>query len=229
MKPRNGRTGGARRSAPLSQETIVSAALRILDSEGPQWLTMRRLARELCITPMALYHHVRDRHELLLLLVATRSRGRARPALPEDPRERLLAAAQLLHDVLAQYPFLNEILASPDLLAVSALWIMEALLDAAVECGLTPEEAAQAHQAIWHFTVGVLLIRTTSRRHHAELNRPTEREQVFATLSPAAFPRVTSLADRWSALTARDTHREALEDIVEGLLGGRPAHPGEHT
>ncbi|SPE99893.1 TetR/AcrR family transcriptional regulator [Streptomyces sp. MA5143a] len=229
MKPRNGRRGGARRSSPLSQETIVAAALRILDSEGPQQLSMRRLARELSITPMALYHHVRDRHELLLLLVASRSQGRARPVLPEDPRERLLAAAQLLHDVLAQYPFLNEILASPDLLAVSALWVMEALLDAAVECGLTLEEAAQAHQALWHFTVGVLLIRTTSRQHHAELTRPTEREQVFATLSPAAFPRVTSLADRWSALTARDTHREALEDIVEGLLGGRPAHPGEHT
>ncbi|MFH8798211.1 TetR/AcrR family transcriptional regulator [Streptomyces sp. NPDC017936] len=229
MKPRNGRKGGARQSAPLSQEAIVTAALHILDSEGPQRLSMRRLAKELSITPMALYHHVRDRHELLLLLVAHRSRSHARPVLPEDPRERLLAAAQLLHDVLAQYPFLNEILASPDLLAVSALWVMEALLDAAVECGLTLEEAAQAHQAIWHFTVGVLLIRTTSRRHHAELTRPTRREQAFATLSSDAFPRLTSLADRWSSLTARDTHREALEDIVEGLLGGRPTHPGEHA
>ncbi|MEU8653495.1 TetR/AcrR family transcriptional regulator C-terminal domain-containing protein [Streptomyces sp. NPDC048737] len=229
MKPRNGRRGGARQSAPLSQETIVTAALHILDSEGPQQLSMRRLARELSITPMALYHHVRDRHELLLLLVASRSRGRDRPVLPEDPRERLLAAAQLLHDVLAQYPFLHEILASPDLLAVSALWVMEALLDAAVECGLPLEEAAQAHQAIWHFTVGVLLIRTTSHQHHAELTRPTQRERAFATLSPADFPHVTSLADRWSSLTARDTHREALEDIVEGLLGGRPAHPGEHA
>ncbi|MGW2086499.1 TetR/AcrR family transcriptional regulator [Streptomyces sp. NPDC001880] len=229
MKPRNGRRGGARRSTPLSQETIVEAALRILDSEGPRQLSMRRLAKELSITPMALYHHVRDRHELLLLLVASRSQGHARPVLPEDPRERLLAAAQLLHDVLAQYPFLNEILASPDLLAVSALWVMEALLDAAVQCGLTPEEAAQAHQAIWHFTVGVLLIRTTSRQHHAELTRPTQREQIFATLPPDGFPRMTALAGRWSALTARDTHREALEDIVEGLLAGRAAHPGEHT
>ncbi|MEV6961724.1 TetR/AcrR family transcriptional regulator [Streptomyces sp. NPDC051207] len=229
MKPRNGRRGGARQSAPLSQETIVRAALHILDSEGPQRLSMRRLAKELSITPMALYHHVRDRHELLLLLVASRSQGRDRPVLPEDPRERLLAAAQLLHDVLAQYPFLNEILASPDLLAVSALWVMEALLDAAVQCGLTLEEAAQAHLAIWHFTVGVLLIRTASRRHHAELTRPTQREQVFATLSPDAFPRLTSLADRWPSLTARDTHRVALEDIVEGLLGGRPTDPGEHA
>ncbi|MDX3525580.1 TetR/AcrR family transcriptional regulator C-terminal domain-containing protein [Streptomyces sp. ID05-39B] len=229
MKPRNGRRGGARQSAPLSQETIVAAALHILDSEGPQQLSMRRLARELSITPMALYHHVRDRHELLLLLVASRSRGHDRPILPEDPRERLLAAAQLLHDVLARYPFLHEILASPDLLAVSALWVMEALLDAAVECGLPLEEAAQAHQAIWHYTVGVLLIRTTSHQHHAELTRPTQRERAFATLSPDDFPRVTSLADRWSSLTARDTHREALEDIVEGLLRGRPAHPGEHA
>ncbi|MGQ4488530.1 TetR/AcrR family transcriptional regulator [Streptomyces sp. 372A] len=229
MKPRNRRRADSRRSAPLSQETIVAAGLRILDTEGPQQLSMRRLARELSITPMALYHHVRDRHELLLLLVASRSRERPRPVLPEDPRERLLAAAQLLHDVLEEYPFLNEILASPDLLAVSALWVMETLLDAAVECGLTPVEAAQAHQAIWHFTVGVLLIRTTSRQHHAELTRPTQREQVFATLAPTDFPRVTSLAGRWSALTSRDTHREALEDIVEGLLGGRPAHPGEHA
>ncbi|MFI8288665.1 TetR/AcrR family transcriptional regulator [Streptomyces sp. NPDC085614] len=226
MKPRNGRRGTARRPAPLSQESIVTAALRILDEEGPRQLSMRRLAKELSITPMALYHHVRDKHELLLLLLASMSRDRPRPVLPDDPRERLVAAAQLLHDVLAQYPFLTEILASPDLLAVSALWVMEALLDAAVECGLTLEQAAQAHQAIWHYTVGVLLIRTTRIQHHAELTRPTQREQVFATLPADEFPRVTSLADRWGPLTTRDTHREGLEDIVEGLLGPRPGRPG---
>ncbi|MFI9804306.1 TetR/AcrR family transcriptional regulator [Streptomyces sp. NPDC052301] len=227
MKPRNGRRAG--RPAPLSQEAIVSAALRILDTEGPEQLSMRRLAKELSITPMALYHHVRDKHDLLLLLLASQSRDRPRAALPEEPRERLLAAAQLLHDVLAQYAYLDEILASPDLLAVSSVWIMEALLDAAVQCGLTLEQAAQAHQVIWHYTVGLLKIRNTRRRHHAELNRPTQREQVFATLPAAEFPRVTSLADRWSELTVRDTHRKGLEDVVDGLLGQYLAPPGDLT
>ncbi|MGW7469036.1 TetR/AcrR family transcriptional regulator [Streptomyces xantholiticus] len=226
MKSRTGRGGRAGRPGPLSQEAIVTAALRVLDDHGPDQLSMRRLARELSITPMALYHHVRDKHELLLLLLAYKSRSFPRPVLPDEPRERLLAAAQLLHDVLTECPFLDEVLASPDLLAVSALWVMEALLDAAVECGLTLEQAAQTHQAIWHYTVGVLMVRTTSRQHHAELSRPTRREQAFATLPPDTFPRLTSLAGRWAGLTTRDTHREGLQDIVDGLLDQHLAYRG---
>lgn len=218
MQPPTKRTGRTGRPPRLSQEAIIAAAQRLLAAEGPENLSMRRLAKELSSTPMALYHHVRDKDELLLLLLEEHARGIPRPELPEDPRERLIAAAQLLHDVLADCPWIVEVLASDDLMAVSALWIVEAMVDAAIEYGLSPERAVGAYRIIWYYTVGELMIRVTRERRQAGADRPSHRDQAFAELAKDDYPRLASLAERWAELTVRDTHRQGLEAVVDGLL-----------
>lgn len=54
--------------APTEQR-IRRAALRILEKEGPEAVTMRRLARSIGITPMAIYHHFVTREALLRAVV----------------------------------------------------------------------------------------------------------------------------------------------------------------
>ncbi|MEV5960488.1 TetR/AcrR family transcriptional regulator C-terminal domain-containing protein [Kribbella sp. NPDC051952] len=57
-------TAGKRSGRPrageerLSREAILTAALRIVDDEGIDALTMRRLAATLEVNPMSLYHHL---------------------------------------------------------------------------------------------------------------------------------------------------------------------------
>ncbi|MGH9471072.1 MAG: TetR/AcrR family transcriptional regulator [Terriglobia bacterium] len=46
-------------------ETIARVTLRLLEKEGPQAVTMRRVARAAGITPMAIYHHFPGRAALL--------------------------------------------------------------------------------------------------------------------------------------------------------------------
>lgn len=46
-------------------QRISEAALRILEKEGPDAVSMRRVARAAGITPMAIYHHFADRKTLL--------------------------------------------------------------------------------------------------------------------------------------------------------------------
>ncbi|MFZ0518122.1 MAG: helix-turn-helix domain-containing protein, partial [Acidobacteriaceae bacterium] len=50
--------------APTSRK-IAIAARRLLDREGAEALTMRRIANAIGITPMALYRHYKDRASLL--------------------------------------------------------------------------------------------------------------------------------------------------------------------
>ena len=52
------------KSKETSQE-IYACALRVLEAEGAPAVTMRRIAREVGVTPMALYHHYRNRENLL--------------------------------------------------------------------------------------------------------------------------------------------------------------------
>src|SRR6266496_2867068 len=51
--------------ARLSKSAVVGRALALADAEGLDALTIRRLATELSVTPMALYWHFRNKEELL--------------------------------------------------------------------------------------------------------------------------------------------------------------------
>ena len=52
-------------AAPTTARKIAIAARRLLDKEGAEAVTMRRVARDVGITPMALYRHYSDREGLL--------------------------------------------------------------------------------------------------------------------------------------------------------------------
>ncbi|MGW3039427.1 TetR/AcrR family transcriptional regulator [Kitasatospora sp. NPDC001159] len=202
----------------ISREEIIGAALRILDEGGVDRLTMRRLATEIGSTPMALYHHVRNKDELLVLLLddyATRTLRR--PELPAQPRERIIVAAEAIHEVLAACPWIVAVLTADDLLSRTALWFVEQIVDGFVDCGLTLDRAVHGYRAIWYYTAGEIMVRAAAVRRRADDDRPVYRDVVFADLDPDEVPRLAQVADRWEALTARDTYSDGLRALVDGL------------
>ena len=57
------------RTTPLEREDILDCALAIVRKEGREAVSMRRLAGELGVTPMALYHHIPDKPALMSAMV----------------------------------------------------------------------------------------------------------------------------------------------------------------
>jgi AcrR family transcriptional regulator len=55
----------ARPREPLSRDRILQAAVTLADEGGVDSISMRRIAQELAVVPMALYKHVADKDELL--------------------------------------------------------------------------------------------------------------------------------------------------------------------
>lgn len=198
----------------------MSAAHRIIDEEGVQGLTMRRLAREVGTTAMALYHHVRDKDELLRLLLDEYAAG-IRMAEPreEDPIERVVSAAAAMREALLGSPWAVEVLQADDLLSVRALWYPETIIDGLVRAGLTPEEAVDAYRIIWHYTAGEISARAAAARRRRK-DEPTYRSRVFADLDPAELPHLAALGGRWEELTARDTYDKGVRALVRGLVTG---------
>lgn len=68
---------------PLTQRVIVDAALRVLEREGSEGLSMRRVAEELGTGPASLYWHVANKDELINLLIDRVASEIALP--PPDP------------------------------------------------------------------------------------------------------------------------------------------------
>jgi AcrR family transcriptional regulator len=121
--------------APLSRDAIVDAALKIVDREGLEATSMRRVAQELDTAPSALYWHVRNKDELLQL-VLDRVIGEVElpPLDPGNWQDQLKQLAREMRRVLTSHRdiarvTLGSIPASPNALVVIE-WVHALLREA---------------------------------------------------------------------------------------------------
>ncbi|WP_433291461.1 TetR/AcrR family transcriptional regulator [Actinoplanes sp. CA-030573] len=209
--PRAQKTG---RPPVTSRAEILAAARKLIDQDGWEKLTVRRLAAELGIGATTLYHHVRDKQDLLILLLNAYAEQLPRPRLPADPRERVIAAATAMHDALAAWPWAAQILTSDGfvgLLDEPSLHLVEAILAGARDAGCTPARSVDVFRSIWYFTVGEILVRS-----HAT-GKP-RREIDFGRFDPERLPHLADVGGRWRQLATRGIYEEGLRSFVAGLL-----------
>ncbi|GAA1466643.1 TetR/AcrR family transcriptional regulator [Microbacterium thalassium] len=105
--------GRARSGGRLSREAIVDAAVALADRDGLGAVSMRRLAQELEVDPMSIYHHVRDKDALLVAMtdaVLARIED-ADPGLDAPWTERLRAHIMAARRAVSGHPWAARILA----------------------------------------------------------------------------------------------------------------------
>ncbi len=203
-----------------SREQIVAAARQVIDQDGWERLTIRRLAAELGIGPTTLYHHVRDKEDLLILLLNDFVGQIERPPLPDVPRDRIIAAGIAAHEALAAWPWAAEVLTVDGFIArldESALWSVEVILAGILDHGCPPDQSVYIFRSIWYYTVGEILVRA---RSHPSVNDkgPISRDEVFSRLDASQVPRLADLFDQWEPLAAEDRYADGLRALVDGLL-----------
>ena len=101
-------------AARSTTDRIRAAARRLLDREGSDAVTMRRVAKMVGITPMALYRHVADRDDLLNSLadsgfqdLAARAVNASRPA---NPVKQLMNILDVFRDFALANPRMFELM-----------------------------------------------------------------------------------------------------------------------
>jgi TetR/AcrR family transcriptional regulator, tetracycline repressor protein len=208
--------------ARLTRAAVVDTALALADASGLESLTIRKLATELGVTPMALYWHFRGKDELLDGLaervwseIDIAAVDRAAP-WPEQLRGLLVS----LLTVLRGHPAAAQLLASSDKLSnESALNATEFTLDILRTAGFSPADAsAIARSALWTGLMlvmsepGIELIDEAAR---VELQR--KKQVTLAMLPPARYPRLVECA---IPMTACDDPEMHYQFGVEMFLAG---------
>ncbi|ROT25882.1 TetR/AcrR family transcriptional regulator [Micromonospora sp. HM5-17] len=199
-----------------SRRQILAAARQLIDAHGWEKLSIRRLAAEMGIAPTTLYHHVKDKEDLLLLLLHEYADQMPRPELPSEPRNRIIAAAIAIHDALKDWTWAAEILTTDGFLARlsdSARWLVEAIVAGAIDSGCSPSRAVYVFRSIWYYTVGEILVRA-----HSAGKQSFGNDSVPDGLSVSQLPRLAAIGDQWAPLAAQDTYAEGLRAFVDGLL-----------
>ncbi|HIW61679.1 MAG TPA: TetR/AcrR family transcriptional regulator [Candidatus Stackebrandtia excrementipullorum] len=201
-----------------SRTQILAAARALIDREGPQKLTIRRLAGEMGIGPTTLYHYVRDKEDLQLLIVREYIEQMPPLELPDDPRERIVEATAAFHDWLIAWPWTVEFMTTDGFLpglGPFGLGLVDEALAAAVDCGCTPDQAVYFIRDLWYYTVGEMLVRTNTHRSARPVD---DRTRIFDTVDADTAPQLAAIGPRWVSLSAEDTYRRGLRAFVNGLL-----------
>jgi AcrR family transcriptional regulator len=204
---------------PLTRDAIVTAALEVLEREGIAGLSMRKVAHELGTGAASLYWHVRDKEELLSLLL-DRIVGEAEVPEPapdhwqEQVKELARAGRRLLGKRRdAAQLSLGRIPAGPN-----SLPVMERNLAVAAASGLPPRVVALASD-LFALYVGAFAYEMSLRV--PPLGEPgVTPEQLadyFRSLPPDQFPNLVALADDLTAPDAEERFEFALELLVRGL------------
>jgi AcrR family transcriptional regulator len=136
--------------APLSQAQIVQAALRIVQTEGVDGVSMRRLAAEFDTGPSSLYAHVTNKDELLQLMFDEVCGLMAVPELdPPRWKEQIMELARAGHQVLLDHNDLARAALATIPTGPNALRVSDAMLGMMVAGGVPPQVAAWAMDRIF--------------------------------------------------------------------------------
>lgn len=96
-----------RRTKPLTKDELFERALAIVDAQGLEALTMRRLAKDVGVEAASLYHHVPNKEALINgVVLRMRSEIRIPDPIPEDWKELLEVIFAEYRRVLAAHPHL---------------------------------------------------------------------------------------------------------------------------
>jgi AcrR family transcriptional regulator len=197
------------RPAKLSRDAIVAAALGLLDREGAQALTMRRLAGELGVEAMSLYRHVADRAALLEGLADRLTSEVARRPRDEDWADALRGLAGDLRAIARRHPAAFGLVAMRVLNTPHVLAPVEDSLAALRRGGFTPARAIFAHRLVSTYARGYAL---------AEL-----AGFAIEVGADQRLPQLRSLSRRLASEPTEANFRTGLETIIGGLRAEREA------
>ena len=210
------------RTTGLTREDVAAKALEILDRDGIEGLTMRRLAQDLGVGTMTLYGYMRSKEEVLDAAVdvaVSSSPGFRRSG---DWRQDLRALIVGSWRNLNRHPALVQIRLRVPVLRPEALRFGEAGMDILLRAGFPPDEAAQSFRLLFTYAFGFAGL---SPDRDAQLAR-RQANVVLIGLDHDRYPNLTAAREEFSdAMAGPEAFSYGLERILDGLearLAGLP-------
>jgi AcrR family transcriptional regulator len=229
QRPRAGEGDG-----PITRARIVRLALEIADREELGAVSFRRLGEELGVTPMALYHHVRDKADLLAAMI---EEVMAEVELPPAAGAggwagRLRAVVASFLAAARRHPCTGDLLRHPPGLSPHVLRLTEGALELLRGAGFEPEAAIAILQQLGALVTSQAALRPVRAAAPAPPpvpdGSPSSSSSPWAAVPRDRYPRMHEAAahlGRWDQV--QDLGIDMLVLGIEGLRrqAGRAARP----
>jgi AcrR family transcriptional regulator len=207
--------------ARLSKATVTDRALKLADADGLEALTIRKLAQDLGVTPMALYWHFRSKEDLL---EGVAEQIWSEIDVPVDPSvpwpDQLQRGLESLIGVLRAHPAAPQLLLEHEKRNEAALRATEAALEILRSAGFDAQHASEiARSTLW---TGIMLVMSESG-YHPELSQDERaewqrRSQIELAMLPAAtYPRLVECAAPMADCDPEFHYRLGVELFISGV------------
>lgn len=157
------------RRPQIDRSVILTTALRLADERGLEAVTMHAVARQLSVTPMALYRHVDGKQALLDGLVELLLTASSPPAADAPWQARLIESAEAIRSTAKAHPAVFPMLLTRPAVTPAARAVRDSVLAALHEAGLAADAAARAERLLSTAILGFAASEAAGRfRHHPQ-------------------------------------------------------------
>jgi AcrR family transcriptional regulator len=186
----------------LTRRRIVLTALSLVEEEGLEKLTMRRVASALKVTPMSLYNHVADKKELVDLMVDFLI-GDVVAKSAEDEGDweaKLRAQAWRNYRTWRDHPGIVGVYVEGVNMGPNGLANSERAIGLLRDAGFSDEEAAGAFLLLYRWSMATVLVaptRPVSRHQTAPKGSKSKAERInayFSALPLSDIPNIEATA-----------------------------------
>lgn len=206
----------------LNPALVVERALAIVDADGLDALTVRKVAEEFGVTPMALYWHFSNKDALLEAVGDAVIAGLRLPDRSLELQDYLREAMTSLVDAMRAHPNATPLVPSRIMVSEHGREITEETLDKLALAGFDIDKAA----AVAHYALMIAMTLVTGEPGAETTVKPTERAEaheaklaLLRSLPADRYPRLLAAAPSMVECGDSDDYYGTAVDIfVAGVM-----------
>ncbi len=199
---------------PLSRERVLEAAVRYVDREGLEALSMRKLGAELGVEAMSLYNHVPNKSALLDGMVEVLLGELEVPPEDGDWEERIRAGYRAFRRLAHEHPNVFPLLVNRPPETMDGVWLVEEFLRTLADAGFDAKTALHAFRTLSSYTFGYAMAEIRGFALEPDGSRPGIQK-----ILPEEFPRLSELGPYLESLDHDAEFEFGLDLILSGLSG----------
>ncbi|MGW7413524.1 TetR/AcrR family transcriptional regulator [Streptomyces sp. NPDC054863] len=212
----------------LSREQIVAEAVLLLDADGIESLSMRKLGTRLGAGATSLYRHVANKDELIELVVDEIYGELEVPSVGDELgwREAAVRSAYSVRAMALRHPWMASVLGQVGLvhLGPNVMRMSERLADIIASAGFADEETDQAMSTVFAYVIGVATSEAAylSLVARSGMSEPEWIESLAGASAQAAedHPRLREGQEGYRGRTPEDVRDEKFDYGLQRVLDG---------
>ncbi|MEV6301697.1 TetR/AcrR family transcriptional regulator C-terminal domain-containing protein [Actinoplanes sp. NPDC051861] len=210
----------------LSEDEVLNAALALLDADGPDGASIRKIAGTLGVSPNAVYTYFSDKSSIEQALVERLLGELNRDAVSRaDWREDLETLALDLRRRLTAHPGAVPLLLGGPMNGPEALQLGERLLEVLARAGLPEQAAARASYLIMIYVLGAVALEVADVPQagalEPEASRIAARRAAMTQVPSSMFPRTAAAVDVMAQWVGTEQYVWGLHRVLDGLAASR--------